>query len=60
MHISRTSDFCRLSFGGSLIRPEATGYGLVYFAQEVLEERNDSLKVIVLQIFYIQVWLDSR
>jgi glutamate dehydrogenase (NADP+) len=27
------------SFGGSNIRPEATGYGLVYFAQNVLEDR---------------------
>ena len=26
-----------LSFGGSLMRPEATGYGTVYFAQEVLQ-----------------------
>lgn len=36
----------RLSFGGSLIRPEATGYGLVYFAQELLEAKEDSLKVL--------------
>jgi glutamate dehydrogenase (NADP+) len=28
-----------LSFGGSLIRPEATGYGLVYFAQEMLARK---------------------
>lgn len=33
-----------LSFGGSLVRPEATGYGLVYFAQEMLATRNDSFK----------------
>jgi glutamate dehydrogenase (NADP+) len=33
-----------LSWGGSLIRPEATGYGCVYFAQEMLKTRNDSLK----------------
>ena len=33
-----------LSFGGSLIRTEATGYGLVYFAQEMLATRNDSFK----------------
>lgn len=31
-----------LSFGGSLIRPEATGYGTVYFAEEMLKTRNDS------------------
>ncbi|MEO8961319.1 MAG: NADP-specific glutamate dehydrogenase [Ginsengibacter sp.] len=30
-------------FGGSLIRPEATGYGVVYFAEEMLQTRNDSL-----------------
>ncbi|WP_111707102.1 NADP-specific glutamate dehydrogenase [Lutibacter citreus] len=33
-----------MSWGGSLIRPEATGYGTVYFAQSMLETRNDSLK----------------
>jgi len=31
-------------WGGSLIRPEATGYGQVYFAQEMLKTRGDSLK----------------
>lgn len=31
-----------LSFGGSLIRPEATGYGLVYFAQAMLAEKGRS------------------
>jgi len=31
-------------WGGSLIRPEATGYGTVYFAQEMLKTRNDSFK----------------
>ncbi len=29
-----------LNWGGSLIRPEATGYGAVYFAQEMLKTRN--------------------
>ena len=33
-----------LSFGGSLIRPEATGYGLVYFAQSMLAEKGDSFQ----------------
>src|SRR5512142_1760161 len=32
-----------LNWGGSLIRPEATGYGCVYFAQEMLKSRKDSL-----------------
>jgi glutamate dehydrogenase (NADP+) len=33
-----------LNWGGSLIRPEATGYGAVYFAQEMLKTRNQSLE----------------
>jgi len=33
-----------LEWGGSLIRPEATGYGAVYFAQEMLNTKGDSLK----------------
>ncbi len=33
-----------LEFGGSLIRPEATGYGVTYFAQYMLETKGDSLK----------------
>ena len=32
------------SFGGSLIRPEATGYGTVYFAEEMLKTRGRSLE----------------
>jgi glutamate dehydrogenase (NADP+) len=33
-----------LAWGGSLIRPEATGYGQVYFAHEMLKTKNDSFK----------------
>jgi len=33
-----------LNWGGSLIRPEATGYGAVYFAEEMLKTRGDSIK----------------
>jgi glutamate dehydrogenase (NADP+) len=33
-----------LEWGGSLIRPEATGYGCVYFVQEMLKTRGESLK----------------
>ncbi|MFH1360661.1 MAG: NADP-specific glutamate dehydrogenase [Candidatus Omnitrophota bacterium] len=33
-----------LNWGGSLIRPEATGYGAVYFAEEMLKTRKDSIK----------------
>lgn len=32
-----------INWGGSLIRPEATGYGSVYFAQEMLKANGDSL-----------------
>ncbi|MDC6362312.1 MULTISPECIES: NADP-specific glutamate dehydrogenase [Flavobacteriaceae] len=32
------------SWGGSLIRPEATGYGTVYFADSMLKTRNESFK----------------
>jgi glutamate dehydrogenase (NADP+) len=32
-----------LEWGGSLIRPEATGYGCVYFAEEMLKTRGESL-----------------
>ena len=33
-----------LNWGGSLVRTEATGYGAVYFAQNMLAERGDSLE----------------
>lgn len=33
-----------LEYGGSLIRPEATGYGCVYFSEEVLQHYGDSIK----------------
>ncbi|MBR6677342.1 MAG: NADP-specific glutamate dehydrogenase, partial [Oscillospiraceae bacterium] len=33
-----------LSYGGSLIRPEATGYGAVYYLQEVLAHENDTIE----------------
>ncbi len=33
-----------LNWGGSLIRPEATGYGVVYFASEMLATRGDTLE----------------
>ena len=33
-----------LNWGGSLIRPEATGYGCVYFAEEMLKSRGDSFE----------------
>jgi len=33
-----------LSWGGSKIRPEATGYGTVYFAENMLKTRNESIE----------------
>ena len=33
-----------LSYGGSLIRPEATGYGAVYYLQEVLKHEGDTIE----------------
>ncbi len=39
-----------LNWGGSLIRPEATGYGAVYFAEEMLKARNEHIaakKVVI-------------
>ena len=33
-----------ISYGGSLIRPEATGYGAVYFAERILERLGESIK----------------
>lgn len=38
------------NWGGSLIRPEATGYGTVYFAKEMLKTKNDSFKGKVVAI----------
>ncbi len=39
-----------LSFGGSLIRPEATGYGLVYFVEEMLKRTGRSLSGLRLSV----------
>ena len=39
-----------LSYGGSLIRPEATGYGLVYFAREMLAAQGKSFEVATVSI----------
>ena len=33
-----------LNWGGSLVRPEATGYGSVYFAEEMLNKKGNSIK----------------
>ena len=39
-----------LSYGGSLIRPEATGYGAVYYLEEVLKHEHDSIKCRIIGI----------
>lgn len=39
-----------IDFGGSLIRPEATGYGAAYFAREMLKTRNDGIEGKVVTI----------
>ncbi len=33
-----------ISYGGSLIRPEATGYGCVYFAEQMLKQRDQTIE----------------
>ncbi|NYT77846.1 NADP-specific glutamate dehydrogenase [Alcaligenaceae bacterium] len=39
-----------LSFGGSLIRPEATGYGTVYFAEEMLKHAGRSIEGLTVSV----------
>ena len=39
-----------ISFGGSLIRPEATGYGTVYFAEEMLKHMRQSLDGLTVSV----------
>ncbi len=47
-----------LNWGGSLIRPEATGFGCVYFAEEMLKTRNTSFdgKTVVVSGFGNVAW----
>jgi glutamate dehydrogenase (NADP+) len=47
-----------INWGGSLIRPEATGFGNVYFAKEMLETKGDSLegKTIAISGFGNVAW----
>ncbi len=47
-----------LSWGGSLIRPEATGYGAVYFAQEMLKTKKENIegKVFAISGFGNVAW----
>lgn len=39
-----------LAYGGSLIRPEATGYGTIYFVEEMLKTRKDVIKGKVITV----------
>src|SRR5690606_29715926 len=39
-----------LSFGGSLMRPEATGYGLVYFTEEMLRQHGQAMEGLKVSI----------
>lgn len=36
---------CSMEWGGSNIRPEATGYGSVYFGLEILKDQGEDIKV---------------
>ena len=47
-----------MTYGGSLVRPEATGFGAVYFVRQMLESRGDTLagKVIGLSGFGNVAW----
>jgi len=38
------------TYGGSLIRPEATGYGLLFFVEEMLKQRGDSVRGKVITV----------
>ncbi len=51
-----------LSYGGSYIRPEATGYGCVYFLNEVLNHQNDSIvgKTFALSGFGNVAWGSAK
>ncbi len=47
-----------LEFGGSRIRPEATGFGALYFVENMLKERNDSIvgKTVAISGFGNVAW----
>ena len=47
-----------LGWGGSVLRPEATGYGVVYFTEEMLRTRNESLdgKTVIVSGFGNVAW----
>lgn len=51
-----------LSYGGSLIRPEATGFGIVYFTREILKAHNESFegKTVAISGFGNVTWGTAR
>ncbi len=57
-HFTGTLTGKGLEFGGSLIRPEATGFGTVYFAQHMLAEMGDTIegKTVALSGFGNVAW----
>jgi glutamate dehydrogenase (NADP+) len=44
-----------MEWGGSNIRPEATGYGAVYFGLEILKDKGEEIKVGTLPSCYVTV-----
>lgn len=45
MHALLLLLLCSIEWGGSNIRPEATGYGAVYFGEQILNDLNDNYEV---------------
>jgi hypothetical protein len=46
-----------MEWGGSNIRPEATGYGAVYFGLEILKDKGEDIKVRCVDCWFDQ-WFD--
>jgi glutamate dehydrogenase (NADP+) len=44
-----------LTYGGSLIRPEATGYGLVYFSEQMLNVKNAIVSYTFLKFIFLSI-----
>ena len=51
-----------LAYGGSLIRPEATGYGVVYFAEQMLKTIDEKIdgKIVAVSGFGNVAWALSK
>jgi glutamate dehydrogenase (NADP+) len=46
-----------LAYGGSLIRPEATGYRVVYFAEQMLNTIDQKIKGKQFRFLVLEMWL---